>query len=187
MKINGIMIGFNMIVAFVLFVFGRGTVEALQTVSEDIEQLKQSNQTQDLQMESISEGIEANEELLFDVFDMQFYSYVDATVYHAVEEQTDSTPTITADGTNIDPLRASDYKYIAVSRDLHTRWGGRFNFNDVVYIQSDHVHGFFIIKDIMNARFTKRIDFLQHEDEPVFKLSGVELYATNIQVTHEVF
>lgn len=187
MKINGIMIGFNMVFALLLFLFGRGTVEALQTVSEDVEQLKASNQTQDQQMQSISRGIESNEELLFDVFNLQFYGLVDATVYHAVEEQTDSTPTITADGTNIDPLRASDYKYIAVSRDLHTRWGGKFQFNDVVYIDSDHVHGFFIIKDVMNARFTNRIDFLQHEDEPIFKLSGVELYATNIQITHEVF
>ena len=45
----------------------------------------------------------------------------------------------------------------------------------------DELTGFFIIKDLMNARFTSRIDFLHSPDTPPFKLVDVELYATNIR------
>lgn len=115
------------------------------------------------------------------VFGLTFYSNVVATMYHPVPEQTDDTPNVTADGTVIDVDTASDYKYIAVSRDLHKRWGGDFDFNDIVYVNSESLKGFFIIKDIMNARFEKRIDFLHTPNTPGFKLNNVELYATNIK------
>lgn len=125
--------------------------------------------------------IEDNEDLIKDIFDLSFHSNVIATVYHPVPEQTDDTPNITADGTVFDIDSASDYRYIAVSRDLHRRWGGDFDFNDIVYIKSDSVSGFFVIKDLMNARFEKRIDFLHTPNTPGFKLNNVELYATNIK------
>ena len=126
-------------------------------------------------------NIEYNENIIKNIFDVSFHSNVIATVYHPVPEQTDDTPNVTADGTVIDVDTASDYKYIAVSRDLHKRWGGDFDFNDIVYVNSESLKGFFIIKDIMNARFEKRIDFLHTPNTPGFKLNNVELYATNIK------
>jgi 3D (Asp-Asp-Asp) domain-containing protein len=117
------------------------------------------------------------------VFGLTFYSNVVATMYHPVPEQTDDTPNVTADGTMFDIDTASDYRYIAISRDLHNRYGGDLNFNDIVYIKSDNVSGFFIIKDLMNKRFTKRIDFLHSPETPPFKLVDVQLYVTNIKYT----
>ena len=46
------------------------------------------------------------------------------TMYHPVAEQTDDTPNITADGTVIKIKRASDYNYVAVSRNMLVRNGG---------------------------------------------------------------
>jgi len=133
---------------------------------------------------SISElttQIESNEDLIQNVFNLRFYDNVVATVYHPVPEQTDDTPNITADGTFIEIDNASEYRYIAVSRDLHKRYGGTFDFNDIVYINSDELSGFYIIKDLMNKRFTRRIDFLHSPNTPAFKLDNVELYQTNIK------
>ena len=43
---------------------------------------------------------------------------VTVTMYNPTRGQTDSTPNITADGTRINPRKASSYRYIALSRDL---------------------------------------------------------------------
>lgn len=50
------------------------------------------------------------------------------TTYQATIEQCDSTPFSTASGAKINP----DYyqKWCAVSRDLHSRWGGPLDFGD---------------------------------------------------------
>ena len=51
---------------------------------------------------------------------------VTVTMYNPTRGQTDSTPNITADGTKINIWKASDYRYVALSRDLLSRWGGPF-------------------------------------------------------------
>ena len=51
----------------------------------------------------------------------KFYEYgvnVKVTMYQPVYPQTDDTPNITADGTRIRISRASDYKFVALSRNL---------------------------------------------------------------------
>ena len=146
--------------------------------------LSESKEKQLEQINSITNltnKIQDNEDLIQNIFNLKFYDNVVATVYHPVPEQTDDTPNITADGTRIEIDNASDYRYIAVSRDLHKRYGGNFDFNDIVYINSDELSGFYIIKDLMNKRFTRRIDFLHSPETPAFKLDNVELYQTNIK------
>jgi len=85
--------------------------------------------------------------------------FVTATIYHAVEAQTDSTPDITASGYKInmeDPL--SD-RIIAVSRDLESIYG--FKMGDMVRVQGTGIlDGTWFIRDRMNKRWKKRIDFL---------------------------
>ena len=49
---------------------------------------------------------------------------VTVTMYHPVKQQTDRTPNILADGTKITVHKASEYRYVAVSRNLLKRWGG---------------------------------------------------------------
>ena len=46
-------------------------------------------------------------------------SIVTATIYHAVPEQTDSTPFITASNMNINPDNPQGHRWIAVSRDFN--------------------------------------------------------------------
>lgn len=93
------------------------------------------------------------------------------TTYNPVKEQCDATPDILADGTKINVWRATEYKYIAVSQNMLTRNGGHLNFNDYVWIDAvkknkrgeviyDH-SGMYQVKDVMNKRYTNRIDFLQ--------------------------
>ena len=54
----------------------------------------------------------------------QFYQYgieVDVTMYQPDNIQCDDTPNITADGTRIRIHKASDYKFVALSRNLLKR------------------------------------------------------------------
>ena len=56
------------------------------------------------------------------------------TMYHPVRQQTDRTPNILADGTKITIHKASEYRYVAVSRNLLKRWGGWLEFGDFIVL-----------------------------------------------------
>ena len=58
---------------------------------------------------------------------------VDVTMYQPNVIQCDDTPNITADGTKIRISKASNYKFVALSRNLLKRWGGPFDYGDFVY------------------------------------------------------
>ena len=101
---------------------------------------------------------------------------VTATMYRPTRYETDSSPNITADGTRINISKAGSYRYIAVSRDMLTRWGGPFDYGDYVVIEGTKDHdGIWQIKDTMNPRFTNRIDFLCDLDAKPFKYDNVML------------
>lgn len=73
------------------------------------------------------------------------------TSYRPEPQFTDSTPCIPANGKWVH----SDG--IAVSRDLHVRWGGGLRFGDLVYIEDV---GFKIVADTMNKRHKNHVDVL---------------------------
>ena len=101
---------------------------------------------------------------------------VTATMYRPTRYETDSSPNITADGTRINISNAGSYRYIAVSRDMLSRWGGPFDYGDYVVIEGTQEHdGIWQIKDTMNPRFTERIDFLCDLDAKPFKYDNVML------------
>ena len=60
---------------------------------------------------------------------------VDVTMYQPNEIQCDDTPNITADGTRIRISKASDYKFVALSRNLLKRWGGPFDYGDFILLK----------------------------------------------------
>ena len=60
---------------------------------------------------------------------------VTGTMYSPTLAQCDATPNITADGTKINPKKASQYRYVALSRDLLERWGGPFEYGEYVAIE----------------------------------------------------
>ena len=85
--------------------------------------------------------------------------YVTATIYHAVEEQTDSTPGITASGYEINMKDPLSDRIIAVSWDLENEY--KFKMGDMVHISgTPMLDGIWFVRDRMNPRFRKRIDFL---------------------------
>jgi len=87
---------------------------------------------------------------------------VTVTMYHPVSRQTDSTPNILADGTRIRVHKASEYKFIAVSRNLLKRHGGFLDYGDFIVLKgTDGKDGVYQVKDTMNNRFLNRVDILE--------------------------
>ena len=104
---------------------------------------------------------------------------VDATIYHAVEGQTDSTPLITASGKHINPNNPAGHRWIAVSRDLE-KLG--FVFGEKVLVTgAEQMDGVYVVEDRMNKRWTKRIDFLVNETMKGGKWRGVRIKLIDTQ------
>ena len=103
---------------------------------------------------------------------------VDVTMYHPISRQTDSTPNILADGTQIRVSRASEYKFIAVSRNLLKRWGGWLDYGDFVLLKGTkgHKDGVYQVRDTMNKRFVNRIDVLESPGKKPYKYANAEIY-----------
>jgi hypothetical protein len=95
-----------------------------------------------------------------------------ATVYHAVEGQTDDEPFVTADNSRIKPNYSSKTRWVALSRDLLKPWGGPFRFGQRVRISgiSNKLDGVYTIHDTMNRRHKHCVDVLAHPRE---KLDGL--------------
>ena len=100
---------------------------------------------------------------------------VTVTTYNPTRRQCDSTPNITADGTRINPRKATEYRYVALSRDLLSRWGGPFEYGDYSIIEgSDGRDGIYQVRDTMNPRWTNRVDILTTNSR--FKYDNIVMY-----------
>ena len=106
------------------------------------------------------------------------YTNIWGSLYNPEQNQCDDTPTITADGSKINYITASDHRWVAVSQDLiddqyrlkhlvkdstDNRFKGKIKFGDTIWVDSpdDNLNGYWIVHDVMNKRFTNGIDFLQ--------------------------
>ena len=100
---------------------------------------------------------------------------VTVTTYNPTIHQCDDTPHITADGTHFKTWRASSYRYVALSRDLLSRWGGPFNYGDYIVIEgAGDRDGGYQVRDTMNPKWTNRVDILTTNDR--FKYDDVVMY-----------
>ena len=116
-----------------------------------------------------------------------FRTKVTVTMYHPVPGQTDDTPNQTADGTIIDPSKASNYRYVAVSRDLLTRWGGPLDYGDYIVIEGAGKNsGVYQIRDTMNPKWTRRVDILMTPGSKQFKYTNIMLVKYNENITEVV-
>ena len=107
--------------------------------------------------------------------------HVTVTMYQPVRYQTDSTPNILADGTRIKTEEASNYKFIAVSRNLLKRWGGWLDYGDfIILLGTDHKDGIYQVKDTMNSRFVNRIDILESPGVKPYKFNKAKIIKTDI-------
>jgi len=102
----------------------------------------------------------------------EFRKVVTLTTYSVTEEETDSTPNITASGFEIDEDNPKKHRIIAVSRDLKRKL--RFG-EKVVLSNAGRFNGVWYVRDLMNSRFRNKIDVLINEDDKQTKMFGVVL------------
>ena len=101
------------------------------------------------------------------------YHLVTATTYTISEEETDSTPLITASGYKLDSINPKKDKVIAVSRD----WKRKLKFGERVRIKgAGKLDGIYYVRDLMNKRFSKKIDILINPSDKGTKIKNVKLY-----------
>ena len=103
------------------------------------------------------------------------------TMYHPTKGQTDSTPDILADGTKITIHKASEYRYVAVSRNLLKRWGGWLDYGDFIVLKgTDGKDGVYQVKDTMNKRFVNRIDILESPGVKQYRFDNATIKKANL-------
>ena len=109
-----------------------------------------------------------------DYYEIQSFD-VTVTTYNPTRQQTDSTPNITADGTKIKPWLATNYRFVALSRDLLSRWGGPLDYGDWIVIEGTGKYdGVYQVRDTMAAKWVKRVDILTTDSR--FKYTDVKMY-----------
>ena len=102
---------------------------------------------------------------------------VDVTMYQPVYPQTDTTPDITADGTRIRISKASQYKFVALSRNLLKRWGGPFDYGDFILLKgAEHKDGVYQVRDTMNPKFVNVVDILESKSVAPYKFIGANIF-----------
>ena len=110
----------------------------------------------------------------------EFHKYgieVDVTMYQPTRHQTDSTPNITADGTRIKISKASDYKFVALSRNLLSRWGGPFEYGDYILIKgTEGKDGVYQVRDTMNPKWVNMVDILESTNVKPYKYVDAQIY-----------
>lgn len=98
---------------------------------------------------------------------------VTATMYNATESQCDADPLITAGMYRINPDMASQHRWVALSRNLLSRWGGKFDYGDMIRISgAGHKDGTYKVVDTMNKRYKNRIDFLETTGTKLYKFNN---------------
>ena len=112
---------------------------------------------------------------------------VTVTMYEPVSYQTDSTPNILADGTRIRVHKASEYRFIAVSRNLLKRHGGWLDYGDFVLLKvTNNKDGVYQVRDTMNKRFVNRIDILESPGVQPYMFSEAKIVKTDLLVNNEI-
>ncbi len=122
------------------------------------------------------------------------YDNIVATIYYPTKNQCDDTPDITADGSRIDIDNASTLRWVAISQDMlydtsklkyinnknDNRFKGKIKFGDTIMVVSKHekINGIWIVHDVLNKRYTQRIDFLQSiDDKSIYgKYDSIKIY-----------
>ena len=98
---------------------------------------------------------------------------VTLTTYTPTFEECDSTPLITASGFKINESNPKRHRIIAVSRDLKRK----YKFGTKLRIKgAGKYDGTYTVRDVMNKRYTKRIDILVGKSDKQTKLKKVKVY-----------
>ena len=102
---------------------------------------------------------------------------VDVTMYQPTYYQTDSDPDVTADGTKIRISKASEYKFVALSRNLLKRWGGPFDYGDFILLKgADKKNGVYQVRDTMNPKWVNVVDILESKHVEPYKYTDAHIF-----------
>lgn len=105
---------------------------------------------------------------------------VDVTMYQPTYYQTDSDPDVTADGTKIRISKASEYKFVALSRNLLRRWGGPFDYGDFILLKgAGKKNGVYQVRDTMNPKWVNVVDILESEHVEPYKYTDAHIFKLN--------
>ena len=105
---------------------------------------------------------------------------VDVTMYQPTYYQTDSDPDVTADGTKIRISKASEYKFVALSRNLLKRWGGPFDYGDFILLKgAGKKNGVYQVRDTMNPKWVNVVDILESEHVEPYKYTDAHIFKLN--------
>ena len=105
---------------------------------------------------------------------------VDVTMYQPNKIQCDDTPNITADGTRIRISKASQYKFVALSRNLLKRWGGPFDYGDFILLKgAGNKDGVYQVRDTMNPKWVNVVDILESENVQPYKYTDAQIFKLN--------
>lgn len=155
------------IAALILYHNGDTIFKGVVTKMENIINVEDTTQVIEVPVDSLPSMIEETEL----VSSNHGTFYVTLTCYNPVASQCQGDPLVTASTDKIDlqKLKAKKLKWCAISHDLR----GKLPWGSVVEIDG---YGQYIVKDAMNSRFSKRMDILQAEGEPL-------IFKKNVKVT----
>ena len=98
---------------------------------------------------------------------------VTVTTYAPVPSQTDATPFITASGFKLNHKNPRKHRIIAISRDLKQK----LKFGQHVRIEgTGEYDGIYVVHDVMNKRFKRRIDILLNPSDKPTMFKNIKLY-----------
>ena len=173
----------SLVIFILLVIFVAHSVEKnseLGALTEENLLMKRMVSTADsLILDTTLRGLELAERLAIKEEKIEEYESnkhkVVVTMYHPVADQTDDTPNITADGSVIKISKASEYRYVAVSRNMLTRYGGFLRYGDYVWVDAGKKSGVYQVRDTMAARWINRIDILETPGVKPYKYNDASL------------
>jgi 3D (Asp-Asp-Asp) domain-containing protein len=107
-----------------------------------------------------------------DSIEVESFEVVTLTTYKSVGSETDSHPRITASGFKISKKNPKKHRIMAVSRDLKKK----YPFGTKLTIKNaGKYNGEYVVEDVMNKRYKKRIDILINPKDKQTTIKGVKL------------
>lgn len=107
-----------------------------------------------------------------DSIEVEPFEIVTLTTYKSVGSETDSHPRITASGFKISKKNPKKHRIMAVSRDLKKK----YPFGTKLKIKNaGKYNGEYVVQDVMNKRYKKRIDILINPKDKHTTIKGVKL------------
>ena len=181
----------NVVIFLLCCIFVSHSVEKKEVIDE----LKESNLllqckvelADSLILDTTLRGLELAERLAVKEKKIEEYESnkhkVVVTMYHPVADQTDDTPNITADGSVIKVSKASEYRYVAVSRNMLTYYGGFLNYGDYVWVDAGKKSGVYQVRDTMAERWINRIDILESPGVEPYKYNNGSLRRLDYEIS----